>query len=514
MKKTISINLSGFIFNIDEDAYNKLSQYLTLLKNHFEKEEEGHEIISDIESRIAELFKERITDNKQVITINDVNEIITMLGTPEMIIDNDKSESDNKNYENSDDKTNTKDNRKFYRDVDDRVLGGVCSGLGAYFGIDTVIVRILMILLFFGFGPFVYLILWIVIPPALTTAQKLQMKGEKVNVKNIENSIKEEVNSVKENFKKNKYLDHTTSIIQKILSIIGMVIKVFFKIIAIIIGITIVITCVMLLMSFLGFIHFASFNTTDVNFDYIWQMFASSSSLWLIMIGLILIILVPMLFVLYGIIKIIFRIKSSNKIVGITGLMFWLMGLFILIGVSFNEVYNFRINSSATEIIKIESNNFDTLYLDIQNNKKTLEPIILFDHQYGFDTETDSTMLYGYPDLEFEKSDSSYFELIVKKNSKGKNKKEAQLFANKIDYKIHQTDSLLLLSEYFDFNNSKKWRMQNISLTLKVPKNKTIHLSKNIIKIPFYLANDKDLFDDEIVDKYWTINENGSFDLK
>ncbi|OFX18113.1 MAG: hypothetical protein A2033_03575 [Bacteroidetes bacterium GWA2_31_9] len=514
MKKTISINLSGFIFTIDEDAYSILSQYLTLLKNHFEKEEEGHEIVSDIESRIAELFKERITDSKQVITIEDINEIIAMLGTPEMIIDEDKSEPEQKTEEKQQEKNNEKDNRKFFRDIDDRVLGGVCSGLGAYFGIDTVIIRILMILLFFGFGPVLYIILWVVIPPALTTAQKLQMKGEKVNVKNIESSIKEEVNSVKENFKKNKYLDHTSSIIHKILSIIGTIIRAFFKVIVIIIGIAIIIICVMLLMSLLGFIHFASINTTDISFDYIWQMFASSTSIWLILIGLVLIIGVPMVFILYGIIKIIFRIKTSNKIVGITGLMFWLMGLFLVIGISFNEVYNFRSNASISETIKLDSINHDTLYIDILHEKNTLEPIMLFDHQYGFDTESDSTELYGYPDLEFEKSDSSFFELIIKKNSKGKNKKEAQLFASKITYKIKQTDSLLSLSEFFDFNGAKKWRMQNITLTIKVPKNKTIHLSKSINRLPFYISNEEDFYGEEIMEKYWKMNQNGSFSLK
>lgn len=514
MKKTISINLSGFIFNIDEDAYSKLSQYLTLLKNHFEKEEEGHEIVSDIESRIAELFKERITESKQVITIDDVNEIIAMLGTPEMIIDEDKSDHENKSEEKHQERINEKDNRKFYRDVDDRVLGGVCSGLGAYFGIDTVIVRILMILLFFAFGPVLYIILWIVIPPARTTAQRLEMKGEKVNVKNIENSIKDEVNSVKENFKKNKYLDQSFTIIQKIFSIIGIVIKAFFKIIAIFIGIAIVITCIMLLLSLLGFVHFASINSTDINFDYIWQMFASSTSIWLILIGLILIIGVPMIFILYGIIKIIFRIKTSNKIIGITGLMFWLMGLFLVIGISFNEVFNFRSRATVTETIRFDSNKIDTLYIDLQNEIKSIEPIQLFDHQYGFDSESDSTMLYGYPDLEFEQSDSSFFELIIKKNSKGKNKKEAQLFANKISYKINQTDSLLLLSEYFDFNGAKKWRMQSISLVLKVPRNKTIHLNKNISQLPVYLTNEEDLYDEELIEKYWTMNQNGSFDLK
>ncbi|OFX43887.1 MAG: hypothetical protein A2046_09975 [Bacteroidetes bacterium GWA2_30_7] len=515
MKKTISINLSGFIFNIDEDAYSELSQYLTLLKNHFGKDEEGQEIVSDIESRIGELFKERITDGKQVITIKDVNEIIAMLGTPEMIIDEDNSESENKKDEKTQEKSKVKDNRKFYRDTDDRVLGGVCSGLGAYFGIDTVIMRILMILLFFAFGPLLYIILWIIIPPARTTAQKLQMKGEKVNVKNIENSIKEEVNSVKENFKKNKYFEHTLTIIQKIFSIIGIIISAFFKVIAIIIGISLIITGLLLLMSVFGILHFDSISTSmELSFNDLWIMFAGTTSLWIISLGILLIIGIPIIFMIYGIIKIIFKINTSNKIIGITGFMFWLMGLFLVIGVCINESFNYKSTANVTENIKFNNKSFDTLYIVSKNKAKSLEEIQLFDHSYGIDTEADSFAIYGYPELEFEKSDSNYFELIIKKNSKGKNKKEAQFFANKISYNVEQIDSMLILSEYFDLNEMKKWRMQNITLTLKVPANKTICLRKNLSNFNVYLNNEEDLYDEEILEKYWTINKNGNFNLK
>lgn len=514
MKKTISINLSGFIFNIDEDAYSELSQYLTLLKNHFGKEDEGLEIVSDIESRIAELFKERITDNKQVINIDDIKEIISMLGTPEMIIDEDKSDSENKKEEKTQEKSKVKDNRKFYRDTEDRVLGGVCSGLGAYFGIDTVIMRILMILLFFGFGPLVYIILWIVIPPARTTAQRLQMKGEKVNVKNIENSIKEEVSSVKENFRKHKYFEHASSIIHKIFSIIGTIIKAFFKGIVIFIGIIIVISGIMLLMSLLGIFHFGTINEVSFNFDYLWQLFADTSSLWLIITGLSLIIGIPLIFLLYGIIKIIFNLKTSNKLIGITGFMFWLMGLFLVIGIIINESLNYKVSAKVTENIKFDKNSFDTLFIDSKNNSKTFNEIQLFDHYYGIDSESDSLMIYGFPELEFEKSDSSYFELIITKKARGKSKKEAQLNANKIVYNINLTDSLLMLTDYFDLNEVKKWRMQNITLTLKIPANKTIKLSKKLDNFNVYLNNEEDFYDNEILEKYWTMNQNEKFELK
>ena len=195
MKRTLSINLSGSVFNIDDDAYNLLKKYLDLIESHFADEKEGREIISDIESRIAELFKERITDYKQVIVIKDVEEIIEIMGQPEEIGDPmDASGTGGR------EKFGPSRYRRIYRDPDNRILGGVCGGMGAYWHIDPLIIRIIFAVasLIFLSGVLIYLILWIVIPEAKTTAQKLEMRGEPVNISNIGKAVKEEF----QNFKK------------------------------------------------------------------------------------------------------------------------------------------------------------------------------------------------------------------------------------------------------------------------------------------------------------------------
>ncbi len=194
MKKTININLGGIVFNIDDDAYQKLKTYLDQIEKYFANENEGKEILVDIENRIAELFQERSKGTNRVIDMKDVDEVIRILGDPDEIggPENAQGERQRKRY-------STKTYRRIYRDPDNRVLGGVCSGISAYWRMDPLILRILFLVSFLGFGIglIIYLILWIVIPEARTAAQKLEMKGEPVNISNIGKTVKEEFNNVK-----------------------------------------------------------------------------------------------------------------------------------------------------------------------------------------------------------------------------------------------------------------------------------------------------------------------------
>jgi phage shock protein PspC (stress-responsive transcriptional regulator) len=195
MKITVSINLGGYSFNIDEDAYSELKRYLKNLELHFAGEESSSEILSDIETRMAELFRTKITTYKQVINIDDVNQAISVMGMPEDISDNDRKSAR--------DKFSSPGYHRMYRDPDNRIIGGVCSGMGAYWNIDPVIVRIIFVALVLagGIGALVYLILYIVIPEAKTTAQKIEMKGDPVNIHNIKEAVKQEFETVKKNMK-------------------------------------------------------------------------------------------------------------------------------------------------------------------------------------------------------------------------------------------------------------------------------------------------------------------------
>jgi phage shock protein PspC (stress-responsive transcriptional regulator) len=188
MKVTVNINLGGYAFNIDEDAYERLRQYMKNLEKEFSGESSTAEIMTDIEGRIAELFRMRLNSYKQVITMKDVEEIMAILGSPEAISGNGTS-----------DEPPPRSQRRIYRDPDRRVFGGVCAGISAYLDWDPIIMRIIFALLFLagGFGFALYLILWIVLPEAKTTAQKLEMRGDPVNIETIRESVKKEFETVK-----------------------------------------------------------------------------------------------------------------------------------------------------------------------------------------------------------------------------------------------------------------------------------------------------------------------------
>lgn len=203
MNETYTITIGGRNFFIDIDAYQRLNDYLSKLKSWFSGKEGSDEIIADIENRLAELFMQKINPDIGVINIEMTEDAIGIMGQPEDFED-EESESNTKSNSKSESFTYTSYSKKLYRDIDNRVFGGVCGGIAAYFSLDPSIVRLLYVVLtlFTAFaGIPVYIILWIVLPPAITTAQKLEMKGESINISNIERKIKEEYEEVKNNFK-------------------------------------------------------------------------------------------------------------------------------------------------------------------------------------------------------------------------------------------------------------------------------------------------------------------------
>lgn len=189
MKKTLTVNLGGTVFHIDEDAYRLLDNYLSNLKLHFRKQEGAEEIVNDIEIRISELFSEKIGTGSQVITIADVEEVIARMGKPEDFAGSEDEEPKKKSGASS---TGTTFRRRLYRNPDNKMLGGVASGLAAYLGWDVTLVRLLMIvILVCGYGILIpiYIVCWIVIPEAHTAAEKLSMHGEDVTIENIGKTV-------------------------------------------------------------------------------------------------------------------------------------------------------------------------------------------------------------------------------------------------------------------------------------------------------------------------------------
>ncbi len=197
MNKIFNINLGGYPFTIDDDAYYALDKYLSKVKKHFSASEGCDEIIADIEARIAELFNEELK-GQPIVGMREVDKVIAVMGRPEEFGAEEGEDHESDTTFTSSGKEYTTGKRLF-RDGDDVVVGGVCSGLAAYFGIaDPVWIRIAFAvgLIFGGIAVPLYLILWAAVPKAKTSADKLAMKGEKINVSNIARKVEEEINNL------------------------------------------------------------------------------------------------------------------------------------------------------------------------------------------------------------------------------------------------------------------------------------------------------------------------------
>lgn len=227
MKKTLTVNLGGTVFHIDEDAYRLLDNYLSNLKIHFRKEAGADEIIDDIERRISELFEEKLTAGSQVITITDVEEVIARMGKPEDM------EAENDSEPSVGNATRTTIHRRLYRNPDDKLLGGVISGMAAYLGWDVTLLRLLLlVVLICGVGTLipVYIVCWLVIPEARTAAEKLSMRGEAVTVENIGKTVTDGFEKVANGVNDYMKSDKPRTFLQKLGDALVMVAGWFLKI--------------------------------------------------------------------------------------------------------------------------------------------------------------------------------------------------------------------------------------------------------------------------------------------
>lgn len=212
MKKTIPTSIASTLFYIEEDTYKELEDYLNSIRAHFANSPDSTEIIRDIEDRIREQFIEFIGENSKndrIVTKEHVEKLIKQMGRPEDF--GDETNSDNGSGQDNGagfgrnsgtQNESAKKTRKLYRDTEHAIVGGVASGISAYFGIDPIIVRIIFFLMVIlgGSGILVYIFLWIVIPEAKTASQKLEMQGDPVNLQSVSDMAKEAKNKINEKF--------------------------------------------------------------------------------------------------------------------------------------------------------------------------------------------------------------------------------------------------------------------------------------------------------------------------
>ena len=534
MNKTININLGGIFFHIDEIAYKKLKLYLDAIRRSLSDDPQGRdEILNDIEHRIGELLSERVRDERQVVNENDIDEITKIMGKPEDYL------VDEEIFEDEQPKYRTKSSsKKLFRDGEDKFLGGVCSGLAHYVGMDTIWMRIIWLILLFGFGIgfLIYPILWILIPVAETTAEKLQMKGEPVNISNIERKIREEfedvttrvkdgVNDVTSKVKNSEFQNKAKSGIQEIVDTLGKIILAIFKVFGKFIGALLILVATLTLIGLIiGAFSWGSFGILGFEGDYLNNspflfdslhrpfFFDSILPIWLIILFGFLAIAIP--FIILFILGL--RILSSNVKSFSTTTKLSLLGIWIIsiIGLSFaganlltRTAYDGVKNH--TEELPIMEN--DTLKVkmignDDLSNRKELR------RQYNSETVYDNDIKKLFStriNVDVKSTDKTNAFIKIRKESEGKNRLKANNDAEALEYQFNLNNTNLELDGYFlsDFNN--KFKDQLIDITIYLPLNSVLYLDSSTRTFLYDIDNIQNIYDRDMPKHFYKMTENG-----
>ncbi|MBK6484786.1 MAG: PspC domain-containing protein [Chitinophagaceae bacterium] len=520
MNKTVTINLSGIVFHIDENAYELLKKYLEKLKAHFSTTQGKEEIIADIESRLAEMFAERNADVNKVIMAADVNVVIEAMGKPEELPGNE--EEDQKSSAKSDQTVYFEANRKrFFRNPDDKVLGGVCSGISAYFDIDPIWLRLAFAfsLIFAGTGLLLYIILWFIIPEAKTTSDKLHMRAERVNVATIEKNVREEMENLKKRgevlageLTSDNMNRRVRSSTQKVGDFIGDIVRAFGKFIAGVFGIVITIVSIAVLVgltiaifSGVGLFSFAVPHE-------ITAMVLTNSQLWWLVFGGILAIGIPFTLLLLNGLKILFKVKLNLRMIGAVMAGLWLVGIAIcvLTGVRIASEYQ----RSATIKQSSMVTNMPGNRIFLQTTPESVEydsnndEIVRFGDLFILDDNADS-VVNRVVDLDIEQSENDSTYVIITRYSRGRTYDEAKDLAESISYNYVVKDSALMLPEQFNISTSSKYRGQHIKVLLKVPVGKSVVLDKSLDGMLSDVSNVTDTWDWDMLGHEWKMTKDG-----
>ncbi len=528
MNKTININLGGYFFHIDETAYKKLKRYLDAIAKSLSDDPEGkNEIIADIEARICELLSEKITETRQVVNELDIHHIIKIMGEPEDYSDHDENFQETKSKSN-----NGKNNfKKLFRDRENRFISGVSSGIAHYLDLDVVWIRIAFILLtvFSGMGLIAYIVFWIVTPEAKTTAEKLQMEGERVTIDNIEKKIREEFSSIKETIEdgannvKKKVADgfqrngkNTTSGLQDFLNVIGNIITVVFNVIGKFIGLIIVIFSSIILISiFFGVFSLGSFELLGygdnlINLpDFVYD---SIIPYWILTICMFIVIGFPFLILfILGLRIISSNIKQFSKTVSLSLLSVWIIALLTIVFAGIDIGTSDAYNGTKIETYPLNLSSKDTLFLKMIND----------DELYFQDKLRRSTKRIKVEDngvkkiyatnvkVSVEKSNTENFTFKIRKVSEGRNKNKATEKAAKIDYRYSIKDSTLKLNAFFLSHLNHRSSDEIVYVTIYIPENKVLHIDTSTYGFLYETNYSNNLYNGDLTNHFFEMTEKG-----
>ncbi|WP_062060900.1 PspC domain-containing protein [Aquimarina longa] len=487
MNKTVNINLAGIFFHIDENAYLKLQRYLNAIKRSFTDSQGRDEIIADIEARIAELFSEKIKDERQVIGNKEVEEVIDVMGQPEDYRLDEEIFEDDINTPLQKPKTS----KQLFRDTTNSYIGGVSSGLGNYFGIDTIWIRLAWILFtIFSSGAFIliYIAFWIFVKEAKTTADFLAMKGEAVTIGNIEKKIKEGLNDVTDTVKSvdyQKYSSKVKSSSTTFFEALGDVFLFFLKAFSKFAGIFLILFFGATLIGlFIGLFTIGTFGFMDTPWtEYFEVSSAPEVPLWVMSLLGFLAIGIPCFFLFIIGLKILIKnLKSIGKPTKLGLLGVWILSIIglVILGIrqATLEAYDAEVIIEK-KMLPITHNDTLTIKM-VGNNRYTKQ--LGHRHNYKIKRDDQGNRVIVIQDIEVylkAATIDSTVSIAVEKKAEGKSYDEALKRAKDLKYTYTVEGNTLLLNGYAITDYVNKYRSQEVKVILTLPEGITVFADDN-----------------------------------
>jgi phage shock protein PspC (stress-responsive transcriptional regulator) len=525
MNKTVNINLANRLFHIDEGAYLKMQRYLESVKRSFANTPGSDEIMADIEARIAELFYEKLENERQVITQKEVDEVIAIMGQPEdYIVDEDIFEDEPPVAQR------TRRPKKFYRDTDNKYVAGVSSGLGHYFNVDPLWMRLLWIVLTIASsGGFILLygLLWLLVPEAVTTSEKLDMRGEDVNISNIERKVKEGFDDVAQKIKSVDYEgvgNRVKSSGRTFFDTVGDVILFLFKIFGKFIGILLIIIGASTIIGlFIGMLTVGiadAVNIPGLNLYHVVD--ASNMPVWFVSLLGFFAIGIPFFFLLYLGLKILVNnLKSIGSIAKFSLLGLWLISIILLVvfgvrqataraysdAVEMNQELLFQ---DATDTLQIEIASYDRAY----RNKRKVE--MGDGRTISRNDAGEEVIVLDDIDMYIETSRDSLARIEIIKESDGPSFERAEELATAIVYDYKVEGNTLFLSDFITTARENKMMDQEVRVNLMLPGGTLLNFrnESSYRCWRFHFDNDRNLGGCDLENFTWKMDADGELECQ
>lgn len=497
MKKTVSVNIKGQNFVIEEDGYDLLSNYINKLKVRLANEKGGEEIIDDIEYRIAELFFQSLSENKQVVEYTTVTSVLNTLGDPADYLD--EEDENPKNFTQQESSAHFRDKRMF-RDKDNAVIAGVASGLSNYFNVDVIIIRLIFIFLLLvgGFAIPLYIIMWIIVPPANNSIDKLKMQGKPITVESVRDEVEQAAGRFAEKSEKFAYRMKNSPEAKKRFSAVGRFFSIAFGIFALMFGLVFLFTFVALLTGIGLTLPVQDPNGTVGLPTAFNLLFENSSDHNWAYIGLFTLIFSVALFCIVLAIRLLFRFSNKWLRYSLLGLIFTAtVGFFVCLTTGIKTAREYRTEAAVEETIGNFSSKtlvVNTVYPEhklIQNANVKVK--IDHDDYYAFLLKNDR-LISNDIDVEFRQSKDSLIHIYCQKEARGKSNQKALKRAQNIKHSYKLSGDSININWNYSFPSKDKLRGQEVKYVFEVPADASIKWNGKVIT-PTFMEEKNSFFD-------------------